>query len=148
MSVSRQTGNKTVITWICSFSSDILFSISAFRSCRVLTWAAKSTAWQEGNGRLRTPLICTFHSPIYKLHLLCHGFHSWVVLLPFHCVKRRGLTLLSLWEPAVARDFRVCIFSKTRLTFLLVVSSLSLLLQTGKNSNVNTATASVWRLGN
>lgn len=62
--------------------------------------------------------------------------------------KQQSPTLLSLCEPAVARDFKVCIFSKTRLTFLLVVSSLSLLLQTDKNSNLNTNTANVWGFRN
>lgn len=42
---------------------------------------------------------------------------------------KQSLTLLSPCELAVARDLSVCIFSKTRLTFLFVVSSVSLLLQ-------------------
>lgn len=64
---------------------------------------------------------------------------------PASQLKTQGrLTLLSLWEPAVARVFKVWIFSKTRLTFLFVVSSLSLLLRTRNNGSVNTSAASVW----
>lgn len=44
------------------------------------------------------------------------------------------LTLFPPWWLAVARDFNVWIFSKTRFTFLLVVSSLSLLLKRKKQT--------------
>lgn len=48
----------------------------------------------------------------------------------------KALTLFSPCVFAVARDFSVCIFSKTKFTFLFVTSSLSLLLHAGEKLNI------------
>ena len=79
----------------------------------VKSWRCNLTTpnlWFKYKNMERSPLIC-----------------SW-----------QFLTLLSPCALVVARDFNVWIFSKTKLTFLFVVSSLSLLLQTHAHTPTHT----------
>lgn len=59
-------------------------------------------------------------------------------------MPQHRLTLFSACTLPVARDFNVWIFSNTRLTFLLVVSSLSVLLQCKTKAKVCIFTWMVW----